>query len=320
MYRVKAFTSKPLFALITFASLAQVANAGPRIDEAHYLILSFDDGLSRFTTSGVGIDTPISTDGTRMTLDANGRLYISHSRANVVSRYDARTGNFLNVFASAGLDMPAGLDFGPNGNLYVASPNNNQIVEFDGMSGQYVRSIAVSLPIDLEFGPDNNLYVAAGHHSSSRSRIDKFDGVSGQFLQRFATNAIYTPTALEFGPNGDLFVSNQTSPTNQDVVRLSGTTGALLQTVVSDAFNNPQSIRFDSDGTMLLATSQLGSIRRYNPTTGQFLGNLISRFSATADIIFLPAIPEPPTARLSFITLSALLLRVQGMSGRKRRQ
>ncbi len=36
---------------------------------------------------------------------------------------------------SAGLTSPIGLAFGPNGNLYVSSPDTGQVLEFNGTTG-----------------------------------------------------------------------------------------------------------------------------------------------------------------------------------------
>lgn len=48
-------------------------------------------------------------------------LLVSSSATDNVLRYDA-AGTFVGEFASGGgLDTPTGLDFGPDGNLYVCS-------------------------------------------------------------------------------------------------------------------------------------------------------------------------------------------------------
>src|SRR5262245_13701125 len=54
---------------------------------------------------------------------------------NQVLGYDGN-GAPTGVFASGGgLVNPVGLTFGPDGNLYVASGNTNQVLRFDGRSG-----------------------------------------------------------------------------------------------------------------------------------------------------------------------------------------
>src|SRR5438309_7558521 len=65
-------------------------------------------------------------------------LFICNSDGNVL-RYDERTGDFLGEFVpsgSGGLSKPSGLIFGPDGNLYVGTPNGtNSILRYDGLTG-----------------------------------------------------------------------------------------------------------------------------------------------------------------------------------------
>jgi DNA-binding beta-propeller fold protein YncE len=61
-------------------------------------------------------------------------LYVANEGTDEVLRYDGATGAFVDVFVAAGaggLDGPAGMVFGPDGVLHVASVNNDQILRFD---------------------------------------------------------------------------------------------------------------------------------------------------------------------------------------------
>ena len=60
-------------------------------------------------------------------------------------RYDGRTGAFLGVFVakgSGGLNGAYGLAFGPDGNLYVDSFINNQVLRYDGGTGAFLDVFA----------------------------------------------------------------------------------------------------------------------------------------------------------------------------------
>lgn len=60
-------------------------------------------------------------------------LYVANEGSNEVLRYDADSGAFVDVFVAAGaggLMAPAGMVFGPDGVLHVASADN-QILRFD---------------------------------------------------------------------------------------------------------------------------------------------------------------------------------------------
>jgi DNA-binding beta-propeller fold protein YncE len=98
----------------------------------------------------------------------------------------------MGVFASdSRLVQPRSLDWGPNGNLFVAGlgteyePGNGSVVEFDGVTGSFVRVIAseLAMPNGLAFGPDGNLYVGL----QGIATIKRYHGTTGEFIDDFAT-------------------------------------------------------------------------------------------------------------------------------------
>jgi DNA-binding beta-propeller fold protein YncE len=79
-----------------------------------------------------------------------------------VKEFNATTGAFVQTFVtsgSGGLSGPKGLDFGPDGNLYVASANDNAVRKFNGANGAFMSvfvpsgSGGLSGPVDLAFKP-----------------------------------------------------------------------------------------------------------------------------------------------------------------------
>jgi DNA-binding beta-propeller fold protein YncE len=65
-------------------------------------------------------------------------LFICSGQPNNILRYDERTGDFLGEFipsGSGGLNRPAGLIFGPDGNLYVTDDVTSSILRYDGVTG-----------------------------------------------------------------------------------------------------------------------------------------------------------------------------------------
>lgn len=73
-------------------------------------------------------------DNPRTLVFHGAHLYVANEGSDEVLRYDAATGAFVDVFVAAGaggLDGPAGMVFGPDGVLHVASIETNQILRFD---------------------------------------------------------------------------------------------------------------------------------------------------------------------------------------------
>src|SRR5438876_24737 len=144
-----------------------------------------------------------------------------------VQRYNGTTGASLGAFASAGLDVPTGLVFGPDGNLYVSSFNNNVVLRYSGRTGAsigiFASSNELSGPEQLVFGPDGDLYVASFNSNS----VERFKGATGEPRRTFVTpgsGGLNGPTGVAFGRDGNLYVSSNTSG---EVLRYDGGTGAF---------------------------------------------------------------------------------------------
>jgi sugar lactone lactonase YvrE len=125
----------------------------------------------------------------------DGHLYVTGAtltapRGSRVLRFHGMTGAFIDYFVNdPQLAWPRSLDWGPNGNLFVASfgttRNSGSILEFNGTTGAFERVIAdgLDLPNGLAFGPDGNLYVGLEWAGT----IKRYNGTTGAFIDDFAT-------------------------------------------------------------------------------------------------------------------------------------
>jgi DNA-binding beta-propeller fold protein YncE len=119
--------------------------------------------LGTFIAAGSG-----GMNGPRsVTFDPTGSyLDVTSSGSNQVLQYNAQTGAFVGVAASAGLSDPIDAKFGPDGLLYVLSNGNNRILRY-AANGAYVDdyvpagSGGMVQARHMAFGPDGDLYVAA---------------------------------------------------------------------------------------------------------------------------------------------------------------
>jgi outer membrane protein assembly factor BamB len=201
-----------------------------------------------------GLDDP---DG--MAIGPDGRLYISSGQTperSAILRFDARTGAFVDVFASGhGLHRPYGMVFGPDGLLYVSSFRSDQLLRFDAHTGAFVDVFAtgdgvaggLNGPNGLAFGPDGGLYVAtegsvAGEFPGLPSEVLRYDVTTRQsrvFVQQPTPSpsgfGFVSLLGVQFGPDCrlplpgtcDLFVSDFAN----DVRRYDARTGALKATL-----------------------------------------------------------------------------------------
>ena len=173
------------------------------------------------------------------------------------------------------MNSAAGLAFGADGNLYVASRLTSEVLRFDGTTGAFidafvtVESGGLNLPWGIDFGPDGNLYVS----SRGTDEVLRFDGETGDFIDAFVTagsGGLDTVFCLLFGPDGNLYVC---SFGTDEVLRYDGETGDFIDAFVaagSGGLDGPTGIFFfvvqrsdGSDGCTIVSGNKQTSIPLY---------------------------------------------------------
>lgn len=191
-------------------------------------------------------------------------LLISESNGGMVRRYDLN-GAFQGTFTiGGGLDSPGvtGLDFGPDGHLYVANAAANSVMRYNGQTGAFIDTFAtgggLSSAQGLAFGPDGNLYVS-GYLTDA---VLRYDGTTGVFMDVFASSAsLDGPLGMEFSAGGLLYV---TSYNNGQVLSFDATTGVFVDAFVTGGATRGYSdVEIGPDGRVYVLNAGDNTVQRF---------------------------------------------------------
>ena len=159
-----------------------------------------------------------------------------------VLKFAAGSGLGEGVFSSAGgLITAQAIAATPDGSVYVADSGGGQVLRYSSTGGPEPgqdNSGAVFIPhgsggllqpIGIAFGPDGNIYVCdtgAIPFGYTGGAVRKYDGSSGTPLGVFASGGNFnTPSSIVFGPDNNLYVSNDL---RGNILRFNRSTGAPL--------------------------------------------------------------------------------------------
>ena len=213
-------------------------------------------------------------------LGLDGNLLVSDGQTNQVKRYASATGTFIDVFASTNLAGPGGMTI-HNGVLYVVNSNSPQGVQsFDATTGvntgSFVPSLANPSPRDVKVNPANNRLYVLYYNAATVETFDLATKTSFGLLMpandEAATGGLRTPSALAFGPDGNLYISGGTLG-NLGVRRYDPTTGAFIDFFANAGNDNysPIGIAFGPDNNLYVATQNASNVMRFNYPTGAFM-------------------------------------------------
>src|SRR5262249_704904 len=144
---------------------------------------------------------------------------------NAILRYDP-SGEFINAFVpsgSGGLSSPVDLAFGPDGNLYVSSYGNNEVLSYNGSTGAFLGEVGsdFSSPEGLTFGPDGSLYIV----NQGTNEVLRYNSSGLSSFVTVGSGGLNLPFKAVFGPDGNLYVNSW--GTGQ-ILRYNGQTGAFI--------------------------------------------------------------------------------------------
>ncbi|HBL12497.1 MAG TPA: PEP-CTERM sorting domain-containing protein [Cyanobacteria bacterium UBA11162] len=102
-----------------------------------------------------------------------------------------------------------------------------------------------------------------------------FDEQNGKFLGNFITpgsGGLIAPDDINFGPDGNIYVSSGYTPDTSAILRYDGKTGKFIDVFASgDGLFRPYGTAFGPDGNLYVSSFLTDQILRYNGTTGAFI-------------------------------------------------
>jgi len=272
-------------------------------------------------------------------------VYNANYGSGTITRWDTQDLNFNPSVFISGLNNPVGVAQDTTGNVYVTQFGNNGSIRKYDSAGSFLFSVTNLgyLPYSVRFDTNNTLYVA----DLQGSKIRRYDS-SLQALSDWATTS-GNPTSIQFTSQGFVLVANAGTGANAQKFSLDGTSqqiigsnptlsephdavtdssgniyvasratqtvvkydsqGALVDSSFISGFD-PYSLLFE-DSTLFVAAHNLGTVRRYDASSGQYLGDFSVGTSPTYMTVDPNSVPEPSSGALlvAGITVFAVMRR-----------
>ena len=203
-------------------------------------------------------------------------LFIADRNLDAVLRFDGQTGAFIDVFADASaLDDPVNVEFGPDGNLYVANFGDGDVLRFNGQTGAYMGVFAsygwLEETVEILFDKDY-LYAL----SNDQHLCAVFNATTGSFVREFGDPTMRYPHDMVFGPDGMLYVATESS--SQGLMqRWDARTGTLVDYFApAGTLQLATGVAFGLDGNIYVSDWWGDQVLRYDANTLQLIDIFIT--------------------------------------------
>jgi hypothetical protein len=177
-----------------------------------------------------------------------------------------------------------------NGLLLIADSINKRVMAFDPISGNPIDLDFITLPAGTPgvmshaiLGPDSHVYVSIG---SVVRRYDWDGNDLGVFAPAGGANTAIMENirGIAFRPNGHLLVTVAANNNAHTVVEFDPAGNYLGRFIEGGALNAPTYIHGREENDWLVSSSTNSLVKRYNWTTGVFIGDLATISSSPQQI------------------------------------
>jgi len=193
-------------------------------------------------SGGLGVPTDLK-------FGPDGNLYVADTSGgtNSILRFNGKTGEFMNVFASGGgMDYPSRIAFAPNGDLYAGnSRTNSDVLRYHAGTGLPYPAPGYGGAIFIQGVPDSSISALAVapngtvFANTTIFAISRYDGMTGAFLGELPSTDLSVNMAV--GPDGNLYIIHRM---DNAVHRYSSTSGEFLDRIGGGPLQSPRSLTF----------------------------------------------------------------------------
>lgn len=227
---------------------------------------------------------------------ADSLIYVVSESNGLILRYRSSDYEFVDVFAQFAVNInPTGIDFGPDGQVYVASYGTDRVLRLDPASG---AETGVLLPATsgllgpdngMGVGPDGSLYVP-GYDSNSVARVNLGSAQVNANYIATGSGGLIQSRGILFEPGGQTMLL--TGEGSGAVYRVRLSDGAILETLIS-GLSRPTGIALAPDGSLLVLASNI-RVFRFDRETGAELGTFLNAGPTGTRLgTYLAVVPNP---------------------------